>query len=135
MIWTYVPGPGGRGFVAKCDNVGEYDRAVAHGTHLLDGQPARVSDLSDRDALLLRFDLASPWRPPTVRLRFEDHATAERVAAFGFHVFEGGLHRATLAGPGLLLLDRMFIDNPPPQYHGLSWRGEDASADKVKMPA
>lgn len=127
MIWTFVPGPGAMVFVGKCDDADEYDRVVSVRDHLLDGQAARVaSDMSDRDALMVRFELAQPWRPPTTRVTFEDTEVAAQIAEFGFHVFEGGMYRAMLVEPGVLLLDRLFTANPPPQYHGMSWRSEEA---------
>lgn len=131
MIWTFVPGPGAMVFVGKCDDESEYDRVVSCPDHVLDGQAARVSlDMSDRESLMVRFELARPWRPPTTRITFEDTELAEQIAEVGFHVFEGTLHHVMLVEPGVLMLDRMFSGSPPPQYHGRSWREEDAEVSE-----
>lgn len=123
MIWTYVPGPGGSCFGALCDSEDEFNRVIALRDHTLDGQAATLAE-HDRETLRVRFDLTEPWRPPQIRITFEDHGSAERIAAFGIHVFEGAVYRATLAEAGVIALDRMFTHNPPEQFHGHSWHAE-----------
>jgi hypothetical protein len=108
MIWRFGPSPGTLHLAASADTPAEWDTLMAQEAHVFDGQRATLSvHECDRETLWLRWTLDEPFRMPPTVLHFEDHAEAERVAATGWCVHHGGLHRAIWRAPGEVTLDRL----------------------------